>query len=201
MLPVTCVLTRESAMVEHEVQIWNTGALNCMTFPYDLIKCSYKAVSPVTFASVDSLGFLGDLQPLPQPPRGCKEAHKRVRGRRGSLTPSLVFAVAHDDGGVRAQSRSDLMEERKWLMRSGSPLGDAGLPSSKARRSSPPWATSPDSFTICAPLTLSLRPPPLLLLNSWDAHWNAHHERAQNVLLHFILKGGIRRGKKVEIVS
>lgn len=97
MLPVTYVLTRESTMVEHEVQIWNTGALNCMTFPYDLIKrrqSRYKAVSSVTFASADLFGFLGDLQPLPQLPRGCMEAHKAgEKGGRGwgVFIPSLAL--------------------------------------------------------------------------------------------------------------
>lgn len=122
MLPVTCVLTRTSATVEHEVQIWNAGALNCMTFPYDLIKHRqprYKAMSSVTLASVDVFGCLGDLQPLHQLPRGCREAHKRGRrgggeeGRGGGLYPFTRLAVAHNDGGVHAQSRSDLMQERK----------------------------------------------------------------------------------------
>lgn len=56
MLLVTCILTRESTVAEHEVQIGHTGAFNCITFPYDLIKLRqsrYKAVSYVTFAPVD----------------------------------------------------------------------------------------------------------------------------------------------------
>lgn len=112
-------------------------------------------MSSVTSASADFFGFLGDLQPLPQPPRGCKEARKRGRtegmGGGGWSLSLHSTCSSRNDGGVHTQSRSDLMERRKWLMRSGSPLGDAGLPSSKGRRSSPPWATSPDPFTICAP--------------------------------------------------
>lgn len=113
MLPVTCALTRWRATAAHEVQICDTAALNCMTLPYDLIKrrrplCT--AVSSVTYALVDIFGFLCDLQALPQPPRGCEEAHKR--GRRaavesvGGVGGPYRFtrpAVARDYGGVLTQ--------------------------------------------------------------------------------------------------
>lgn len=156
MLLVTCILTCEGVMVDHEVQVWHTALLNCIIFLYDLIKrrqLCYKAVSPVTFAPVD-FRLLSDLQILPQLPRGCMEVHKL--GKKGGLYPFSHFAVAHNYSGVLTQIFSDLMQERKWLMRSDSPICDAGLPGSKGRRCTPPWATSLNSFPICAPLTLSL---------------------------------------------
>lgn len=85
----------------HEVKILNIEALNCMTLTFNLIKSRpyYKAVLPVTCLSVGFFGFPRDLQPLPQPPRGCKEAHKEagwtwgpvVPERRGGLISSLIL--------------------------------------------------------------------------------------------------------------
>lgn len=115
MLPVTCVLTLEKAIAEHEVQIWNSRALNCMTFPYDLIKrrqpC-YKAVSSVTFASVDFFGFLGDLQPLPQLPRGCKGPHKR--GKREGMVVVVGWVCGGGWGGSLSLHSSCGSAQWRW---------------------------------------------------------------------------------------
>ena len=81
-------------MLEHEVQIWNTVALNCLRFSRDLIKNRpprYKGVSSVTFALADFLGFLNDLQPLPQLPRGGKGAC--IRDGKGGVSLSLSLAL------------------------------------------------------------------------------------------------------------
>lgn len=144
----------------------NTVALNCMTFPYDSIKCGqpcYKAMSSVSFALVDFFEFLGDLQPLPQPPLGWKEAHKRDVG--GCLYPFTRLAVAHHDGGILTHSCGDLMEERRWLMRSDSPLGDAGLPSSKRMAVLSPLGNLPRFlYHMCSPDPLPKAPRSLLVL-------------------------------------
>lgn len=62
MLPVTGALNQRRATVEHEVQIWNIGALNCMTLPCDLIKRWQSHYKPVSSAAMDFFGFLFDLQ-------------------------------------------------------------------------------------------------------------------------------------------
>lgn len=162
MLPVTCVLTCESAAARHEIQIWNTAALNCMTSPMWFNKTQAATlrsrVRPPVSTRWTSLDLFCDLQPLPQPPRGCQEARQRCRrggGETGVLHPFTHLAVAPKDGGVHVSSCGDLMGSRKWLMRSGISFGDAGLPSSVGRwsRPIPPpphQATSSKSFTICA---------------------------------------------------
>lgn len=72
----------------------------------------------------------------------------------------LSHCGGRDDGGILAQDCSDLTEERKWLMRSGSPLGDAVLPSSKRRQSRPPWATSTQFlYHMCSPWPSLYSPP------------------------------------------
>lgn len=200
MLPVTCVLTRESTMEEHEVQICNTGALNCMTSPLWFNKTQAAALQSRVVCHFCLSGLLW----IPRwPPTitsaatwlqgGPQERQDRREGMGGGGWSLSLHSTcgSRNDGGVHTQNRSDLMERRKWLMRSGSPLGDAGLPSSKGRRSSPPWATSPDPFTICAPwpspFSFCVTPVMLTLTHATS--------RAQNLLLHFILKGGIKKRK------
>lgn len=167
MLPVTCVLTRERATLEHEVQIWNTVALNCVTFPYDSIKYGqpcFKAMSSVSFASVDFFGI------SLRPPTVTSAAMWLKGGPRegwggGGLYPFSHPAVAHHDGGVLTQSCGDLMEKRKWLTRLDSPFGDAGLPSSKRMVVLSPLGNLPRFlYHMCSPDPL---PPRSLLLFQW----------------------------------
>lgn len=156
MLPVTGALNQRRATVEREVQIWNIGALNCMTLPCDLIKRWQPHYKTVSSAAVDFFGFLFDLQNItsaatwrgPQKKREVEE-----------VVASLILLYC------TAMAAASSLKRRKWLMRSGSPRGDAALPSSKRRQRDPPWATSLNSFTICAPLTPSLQSPPIPLLH------------------------------------
>lgn len=65
MLPVTCVLTCESAAARHDIQIWNTAALNCMTSPMWFNKTQAATLrSRVSSLGFDSVDFIGSfLQP------------------------------------------------------------------------------------------------------------------------------------------
>lgn len=151
MLPVTCVID----LWEHYVQAWGTNPKHRSVKLHDvppwfnkrqavlLESCVICHFCLWRLPSVTSKHYLNSHV---APKRPTREA-----GGRGGLYPFTHRVVAHAGGGFHAQIHRDLIEERKWLMRSGSPLGDAGLPRSKGWQSSPPRATSPDSFTICAP--------------------------------------------------
>lgn len=103
------------------------------------------AVLQSCFALVGFFASACDLQTLPQPLHSCQEAPYRSRrgAAGGGLYPFIHVVVARHESGGHSQSCSDLMEKRKWLMRSDSCRGDVGLPRSKKRSMLPcGWPSS-----------------------------------------------------------
>lgn len=142
MLPVTGALTRVRATATREMQIWNLGALNGVMWCFGLMRrgavgLQTGAACHFFMCGFSSWGFLSDLQPLAQPPHGCRVAQKRGR-TEGAVWPGWGRGAlsSHSSCGKTLWFRyqdsepHDLMGERKWLMRSDSPLGDVSLPGS-----------------------------------------------------------------------
>lgn len=120
--------------------------------------------------------------------------NERQEGGSG-ISSSLHSSRGSSQGQWPSASKScsDLMDWRKWLMRSGISFGDAGLPRSTGRWSCPsappPQTTSAKFFTICAPW-----PSPLASAQLLRRGLKRATSRALYSLLHSILGGRMKRG-------
>lgn len=98
-------------------------------------------------------------------------------------------AVAHNGAGVVSQNFMTSWGERKWLMRSGSPLGDVGLPGSRSRRFSLPGRLPSIPLPYVLPWPSPYSPPSTPAKLLWRSINCTNKSIAQNLLLHCISKG------------
>lgn len=144
MLPVTGALTRVRATVTREMQIWYAGALNGVTWCFGLMRRGAAGLQTPCRLSPFHVWIFVLEGGVFQWPSAVSLAAPWLQGgpeERQDGGSSLGWVgkgvlSSHSSCGKTLWFRyqdsepHDLMGQRKWLMRSDSPLGDVSLPGS-----------------------------------------------------------------------